>query len=125
MALFDDIGETMLRHHEGGRELALSLARGVHALRQRFRHMFGRPKGRAAPRPPKPQPDDWARLTSPSFVAQELDLAKEAGPNGAKFPAGRWVIPGSLSNRRKSSRRRRGARRTAFAAAALGAYPQY
>lgn len=94
MALFDDIGETMLRHHEGGRERALSLARGVRALRQRFRHIFGRLKGRAAPRPPKPQPDDAARLTGPSFVAQEPDLTKEAGPNGGEISGWAMGDPG-------------------------------
>ena len=94
MALFDDIGETMLQQHEGGREAALSLARGARALRQRFRHIFGRLKGRAAPRPSKPQPDAAPRLTGPSFVAQAPDLAKEAGPNGSEISGWAMGDPG-------------------------------
>lgn len=100
MALFDDIGNAMLRRHEGGREIALGLAGGARVLRQRFRHIFGRLKGRAAlaPRPPGVQPSGDStpgdRLAGPSFAAQEPDLAKEAGPNGRQMSGWAMADPG-------------------------------
>jgi len=114
MALFDDIGEAMLRRHEGSREIALSLANGVRALRQRFRHIAGRLRISAAPvhRAAVPRPGDATppgrapaseprgesarrdRLAGPSFVAQEPDLAKEAGPNGRQMSGWAMADPG-------------------------------
>lgn len=104
MALFDDIGASMLRRHEGGREIALGLASGARTLRLRFRHILGRLRGRAglAPRPlepraAEPHPGEAApgdHLAGPSFAAQEPDLAKESGPDGRQMSGWAMADPG-------------------------------
>ncbi len=97
MALFDEIGETLLRRQEGGRDIALSLADGARTLRQRFRHLFGRLQrgvAAAAHNQEEPGADDPTRLAGPSFAAQEPDLAKEAGPNGRQISGWAMGDPG-------------------------------